>query len=167
MTTLRPFGPSVTFTASARMLTPRTMRSRASPPNFTSLVAILRYPRVVLFGCRSRAGSALPSGHDAHDVRLLHDQVFVAVDLDLGARPLAEQDAVARFDIQRLQPAGLVAGAGADGHHFAFLRLFLGGLGDDDAAEGLRFLLDPFYQNAVLQRLECRDRKSTRLNSSQ
>ncbi len=31
ITTLRPFGPSVTFTASARMSTPRSRRSRASP----------------------------------------------------------------------------------------------------------------------------------------
>jgi hypothetical protein len=30
MTTLRPLGPSVTFTALARMSTPRSMRSRAS-----------------------------------------------------------------------------------------------------------------------------------------
>ena len=30
ITTLRPLGPSVTFTALARTLTPRTMRSRAS-----------------------------------------------------------------------------------------------------------------------------------------
>ena len=39
-TTLRPFGPSVTFTASARMSTPRSMRARASPPNRTSLAAM-------------------------------------------------------------------------------------------------------------------------------
>src|SRR5690348_2840225 len=36
-TTLRPFGPRVTFTALARMSTPRSMRSRASTPNLTSL----------------------------------------------------------------------------------------------------------------------------------
>ena len=42
-TTLRPFGPSVTFTALARMSTPRSMRSRASPENFTSLAAISNY----------------------------------------------------------------------------------------------------------------------------
>ena len=41
MTTLRPFGPKVTFTASARMSTPRRMRSRASRPNFTSLAAMI------------------------------------------------------------------------------------------------------------------------------
>ncbi len=40
MTTLRPLGPSVTFTALARISTPRSMRSRASPENFTSLAAI-------------------------------------------------------------------------------------------------------------------------------
>ena len=36
-TTLRPFGPSVTFTASARMSTPRNILLRASVPNLTSL----------------------------------------------------------------------------------------------------------------------------------
>jgi hypothetical protein len=40
MTTLRPFGPSVTFTALARMSTPARMRSRASRLNFTSLAAM-------------------------------------------------------------------------------------------------------------------------------
>ena len=41
--TLRPFGPSVTFTALARISTPRSMRSRASVENFTSLAAIETY----------------------------------------------------------------------------------------------------------------------------
>ena len=39
-TTLRPFGPSVTFTASASTFTPFSMRWRAVLPNFTSLAAI-------------------------------------------------------------------------------------------------------------------------------
>jgi hypothetical protein len=39
-TTLRPFGPRVTLTALARMLTPRTMRARASSEKRTSLAAI-------------------------------------------------------------------------------------------------------------------------------
>ena len=39
-TTLRPFGPSVTLTALARMSTPRSMRSRASALKRTSLAAI-------------------------------------------------------------------------------------------------------------------------------
>jgi hypothetical protein len=40
ITTLRPFGPSVTFTASARMSTPLSIFSRASEENLTSLAAM-------------------------------------------------------------------------------------------------------------------------------
>ena len=40
MTTLRPFGPSVTFTASASVLTPLRMRARAPSENWMSLAAI-------------------------------------------------------------------------------------------------------------------------------
>ncbi len=43
MTTLRPLGPKVIFTASARMSTPRSIRSRASAPNLTSLAAISKF----------------------------------------------------------------------------------------------------------------------------
>ncbi len=43
-TTLRPLGPRVTFTASARMSTPRMMRSRASRENRTSFAAMLIAP---------------------------------------------------------------------------------------------------------------------------
>ena len=51
-TTLRPFGPSVTFTALARILTPRSMRSRASAANFTSLAAISFHSDGFQFGIR-------------------------------------------------------------------------------------------------------------------
>ncbi len=44
-TTLRPFGPSVTLTALAKVLTPRNIRSRASVSNFISLAAILGSPK--------------------------------------------------------------------------------------------------------------------------
>src|SRR5260370_10230139 len=40
-TTLRPFGPSVTLTALLRMSTPRSILSRASTPNLTSLADIM------------------------------------------------------------------------------------------------------------------------------
>jgi len=36
------------------------------------------------------------------------------------------------------------------GDDFAFLGLFFGGVGDDDAALGFLFLLDPLYDDAVL-----------------
>src|SRR5438270_3667685 len=43
-TTLRPFGPSVTFTALARTSTPRSIFSRASTENLTSLAAMVLLP---------------------------------------------------------------------------------------------------------------------------
>ncbi|MNM58943.1 hypothetical protein D3C81_701860 [compost metagenome] len=39
-TTLRPFGPRVTFTALARMFTPSTILARAASPNTTSFAAM-------------------------------------------------------------------------------------------------------------------------------
>src|SRR5690606_37385397 len=81
MTTLRPFGPRVTFTASARMLTPRSMRSRASREKRTSLAAIFSSSfhgraRSEPAGMRNEnsRGIGLKSADDAHDVGFLHDQ---------------------------------------------------------------------------------------------
>src|SRR5215468_3356099 len=136
-TTLRPLGPSVTFTALARMSTPRSMRSRASTENLTSLAAIMNYSV-----CWSSAGLmclrrlALGGGlfKHPHDVGFLHDQELLAVDLHLGARPFAEQHAVADLEIDGDELAGLVAAARADGDDLALGGLLLGGVGDDDAA---------------------------------
>src|SRR5689334_1100845 len=113
ITTLRPLGPSVTFTALARVSTPRSMRSRASPAKRTSLAAI--------FNSLLKSSGLLRAdlGDHAHDVGLLHDQEVVAVELHFGARPLAEQHAVAVLQIHRDQLAGLVAAARAHGDDLA------------------------------------------------
>src|SRR5438876_11723810 len=84
-------------------------------------------------------GEAACLSQRAHDVGLLHDQEFLAVELDLGARPFAEQHAVADLDVDRDQLAGLVAAARTDGDHLALGGLFLGGVRNDDAAPGLLF----------------------------
>jgi hypothetical protein len=42
-----------------------------------------------------------PSFKDAHDVGLLHDQELYAVDLDFRPRPLAEQNNVSCFFLER------------------------------------------------------------------
>ena len=57
ISTLRPLGPRVTFTALARVLTPVSIFSRALPPYFKSFAAMtyLLYLRVVL-SLRSRPG---------------------------------------------------------------------------------------------------------------
>src|SRR5271156_6754590 len=92
-TTLRPFGPSVTLTALFRMSIPRNILSRASTENLTSLADILLLRKFCSDDGNALGGLLL--GHrfleDAHDVALLHDQEIDVVELDLGARPLAEQ----------------------------------------------------------------------------
>src|SRR3546814_18954837 len=92
------------------------------------------------------------SGDDAEDVRFLHDQQLFAVDLDFGARPFAKQDAVAGLDVERGDFAIVGAGARPDRDDFAFLRLFLGGVGNDDAAGRLFFGFDTANKHAVVQR---------------
>src|SRR6478672_334914 len=125
ITTLRPFGPSVTFTALASVSTPRSKRSRASPEKRTSFAAITTYSLRILVG-----GRAL--GDHAHNVGLFHDEEIVALELDLGARPFAEQHAVSGLEIHGDQLAVLVAAAWPDSDDFALLRLLLSGVGNDD-----------------------------------
>src|ERR1700741_439958 len=91
---------------------------------------------------------------NTHDVALLHDQQLLAVDLDLGARPLAEQHAVADLDVDRDQFAALIAAARANGDNFALGGLFLGRVGNDDAASGLLFSFDALDYDAVVKRTE-------------
>src|SRR3981189_128650 len=152
-TTLRPFGPSVTFTALLRMSTPRSILSRASTPNLTSLLAMMC--SLKCWGIRRLRGLLLGGGkigENAHDVALLHDQQFLAVELDLGARPFAEQDAVADLEVDRVQFAVFVAAARADCRDFALRGLFLGTVRNDDAACGFVFGIDAFDHDAVVER---------------
>src|SRR4029078_6654975 len=53
-TVVRRLGPSVTFTALLRMSTPRSMRSRASTPNLTSLADIM----ISVFNCSDHKDGA-------------------------------------------------------------------------------------------------------------
>src|SRR6478752_1328532 len=158
-TTLRPFGPSVTFTALARISTPRSILSRASTENLTSLAAIVNVS-VKLSQDEDRAwlGGLLLGRRglveDAHDVALLHDQEIDDIDLDLGAGPLTEQHAVADLDVDRDELAGFVAAARPDGRDFALRRLFLGRVGNDDAAGSLFLGIDALDDDAIVKRTE-------------
>src|SRR5690606_3331684 len=137
--TLRPFGPSVTLTALFSSSTPRSMRSRASLENLISLADMCS----VQFGSemRDRRSGGLVGGRyglldDAQDVALLHDQEIFTIYLHLCTGPFAEQDRIAGLDIEGDQLATFVAGAGSDGDHLPFLRLFLRRVWDDDPAFG-------------------------------
>src|SRR5581483_8701130 len=87
----------------------------------------------------------------AENVAFLHDQEVLAIELDLRARPLAEQDPVAGFDVERDELALLVAAAGAGGDNLAFLRLLLGGVGNDDAASRSFLGFDAAHDDAIMQ----------------
>src|SRR5271166_6999769 len=54
--------------------------------------------------------------------------------------------------VERHDLAALVSGARADGDHLAFLRLLLGGVGDDDAPFRSFFRVDALDHDAVVQR---------------
>ena len=88
-TTLRPFGPSVTLTASASLLTPASSARRASSSNLSSLA--MSGPQLL---------------DDREDVTAVEDEQVVAVDGDLGAAVLGVEDGVADLDVERDQLAG-------------------------------------------------------------
>src|SRR5918997_4316892 len=92
--------------------------------------------------------------HDAHDVRLLHDEEVLAIDAHFRAGPLAEEHAVAGLHVEGHDLAALVAGARADGDDLALLRLLLGGVRDDDATLGLLLRVNAADDNTVVQRTE-------------
>jgi hypothetical protein len=59
-----------------------------------------------------------------------------------------------RFDVEGDEIAGLVARARADCDDFAFLRLLLGRVGDDDATLGFLFALEASEHNLVMKGTE-------------
>ncbi len=85
-----------------------------------------------------------------HDIAFLHDQVLIVIDLHLSAGPLAEQHQIAGFDIDRNELAGLITSTGTNGNNFALLRLFLGGVGNDDASGTFCFGFDAFDYDTIV-----------------
>src|ERR1051326_1088409 len=121
--TLRPFGPRVTVTESARRFTPLRIFSRASLPNLRLFAAI-----VVI--------SLMSAFDDAEDVVFTKNQVLLVIEPDLGARVLREEDRVPGFDVQR-KDCAIFTSSRAYGEDLTLLWLFLGGVGDDESALGL------------------------------
>jgi hypothetical protein len=86
------------------------------------------------------------------DVALFHDQIFDAIDLDLGARPFAEQHPVAFLEVDRDKLAAFVAAAWTDGDHLSFGRLLFGGIRNDDSACSLSLGINARNHDAVVKR---------------
>src|SRR5213080_2162532 len=76
---------------------------------------------------------------DAEDVLLLHDEVLLAIELDLAAGVLAEEDSIAFLHREREILAVVV---------------LLAGVGDDEAAVLLVLLLEALDENAVMERAQ-------------
>src|SRR5690242_6171296 len=122
-TTLRPLGPKVTFTASANWLTPRNTARRECSP-YTICFAICFLLQCAEPGARATLSPG--SVDDRQHFLFPHDEVFLAVELDLLAGILAEEDRVAGADVQG-DPLAIVLGLAASGRDdLALLGLFLG-----------------------------------------
>src|SRR5690349_11017843 len=135
MTTFRPLGPRVTFTASASLSTPRLRAARASVLNCRSLADMV-----------DPCGKAL--GEDREDVALAQDEQRLAVDHDFAAAVLPEQDLVAGFDFHR-HALAVVEAARSGRDDLALLRLFLGGVGDEEPAARLLVVLERSHDDAI------------------
>src|SRR6266478_479945 len=96
------------------------------------------------------------SAEDPEDVFLLHDEVLFAAQPDLVAGILAEEDSVAFLHRERELLAIVGHLAGAHGDDRALLRLFLGGVGDDEAAVLLILLVEALDEHAVMERTQRR-----------
>src|SRR5204863_4994565 len=125
-TTLRPLGPSVTFTASASWLTPRRIACRDCSPYticFAMFLDSIGRTR------RTPARCALFRLENRENFVLAHDQVFLAIELDVLPRVLAEENRVACLHVEG-HTLGLLPFAEADSDDLALLRLFLGAIGN-------------------------------------
>src|SRR5437660_9168481 len=96
------------------------------------------------------------SAEDPEDVFLLHDEVLFAAQPDLVAGIPAEEDSVAFLHRERELLAIVGHLAGAHGDDRALLRLFLGGVGDDEAAVLLILLVEALDEHAVMERTQRR-----------
>src|SRR5207249_11388937 len=112
--------------------------------------------RLCTIPARQRPAEAvgLLLGQNPEHVALAEDGVLGPIDRHLGTAVLADQDAVALFDLHGDPLAVLGHATGADGEHFTLLRLLLRGVGDDDAALRRLLFLDATKQNAVGKRLD-------------
>src|SRR5439155_65290 len=135
MTTLRPLGPSVAFTASAMMLTPLSRALRASSSNLScfGMSRVPPYSRMARTSSSRRMryslSSILTSEPEYFPKRIL-SPAFTSRDLLalVGDLPVAHGD------------------------HLRLLRLLLGGVGNDDPAPFDLLLLEPLDEDAVMQR---------------
>src|SRR5438270_5651208 len=162
ITTLRPFGPSVTFTASARVFTPRKITCRESSPVTTTFAAIRTSPgESINFFRSSRFGFGACLVQSSQHFIFPHDEILIAVKDDFGTRVFTKQDAVALFHIEWNRFAVLLELAFTSSKHLTFLRFIFGGIGNDETSLRCLLLLHTPHQNAIVQRHKINSHNST------
>src|SRR4029078_13249564 len=145
-TTLRPLGPRVTFTASASWLMPRRIACRDCSPYTICFAMCLKLHRLHRL---TPAHYALFRIENREHFVLAHDEVFLAIELDVLPGVLPEQNRVACLHVER-HAVRLFAFTETDGHDLSLLRLFLGAIGNDDSADFLFALIDALDDDAVV-----------------
>src|SRR5260221_2383800 len=131
-TTLRPLGPIVTLTASARRSMPRFSERRAVSSKMICLDNSDVPPEV--YGTNAAATPSVRD--DRQDVLLADDEEILAVDLEFRAGVLGVEDLVAGLHVHRLTLPVLENAPGTGSQDGALLGLLLGGVRKDDAALG-------------------------------
>src|SRR6185503_648076 len=116
ITTLRPLGPSVAFTARLSFSTPRRRACRAASSKINCFAAIINVLSV----------ETRRSFDDREDVVGAEDPVFLPVPFDFRAAIFGHEHAVALLDCERDLLPLVVCFTSAEGHHQAFHRLFFG-----------------------------------------
>src|SRR6266568_2540149 len=90
--------------------------------------------------------------NDAQHFFLAHDEVLFVVHLNFSTGILTEEDAIPRFHIQRYNFPVLSFRTSANSNYFAFLRLLLGRIGNDEAALHRLLLFNSLDQNPIVER---------------
>src|SRR5215471_1176280 len=142
ITALRPLGPRVIFTASARMFTPRRIDWRELSP-VTICLAISQFllrllpqqnsssmPRNCLLPGSCGLGCARQFGQDFF---FFQDQQLFIFNLDFRAAVLSEEHAITRLDVQ-VDQFPLFTTAWTNSNDLALLLLFFRGIRNDDAS---------------------------------
>src|SRR6266699_4536591 len=136
--TLRPLGPSVALTARDSFSMPRNNACRAFSSNCNCLAAISNF--------------LLRLTDDAEDIVFAHDQIRLIVDLDFSAAVFRDQHLVAFLYREIDFLAVVVDFSGAESDHFALLRFFLCGIGNDDPAFFYFLLFNRLHQHPISER---------------
>src|SRR6266404_519427 len=147
--TLRPLGPSVDLTASAKISIPFLRERRASSSN-TSCFAIIGIPSFRI--------DQSTLADDGQDVIFPEHQVLIVFQNELGAAILGVQDAIALADIHGGALASIKHAASTYSDHDALLRLLFSSVRDNDATLGDFFFSNRFNDHAVAHRTDvCHD----------